>query len=113
MPRGNLLFLALDAEWIGHPDDHWLGFFIHAEAKNVRPRIVSYDIKIVFAPCDVSQIQVRRQNPFTRKVGAGKYLSQGIDNTTAPTRKDSLWFITKWCVVGGWIIAAACELVAG
>lgn len=99
----NLSFFAIDAYWIGHSDYNWLGFLIHVEAKYVRPRIVPHDIKIVFSTCDISQVQVRRQNTFTREVGTSEQLSKGIDSTTATTRKDVLWFITKWCDVGGWV----------
>ena len=103
LPTGDLSFFAIDVYWIGHSDYDWLRFLSYVEAKYVRPRIVSHDIKIVFSPCDVSHVQVRRQNTFTREVRTDEYLSKGIDNTTATTRKDVLWFITKWCDVGGWV----------
>ncbi len=89
-PPANHSFFAIDAYGIGHSDDHWPRFLIHVEAKYGGPRIVPHDIKVELPSCDVSHVQVRPQDTFTRKVGTGEHLPQGIDNTTATTRKDGL-----------------------
>src|SRR5437899_1359493 len=57
---------------------------------------VPHDIKVELSSCDVSHIQIRRQDALARKVGTGEHLPKGIDNATTTTRKDCLWLITKW-----------------
>src|SRR5450759_3683783 len=83
------------------------------EAKDVGPRIVPHDIKVELPPRNFSHVQVRRQDTFARKVGTGEHLPKGIDNTTATTRNDGLWLITKCCLVDIRVIGTTGELVTG
>jgi hypothetical protein len=110
---GTQSFLVLDADRTARADDRELRFFIDVEAEDIRPRVVAHDIEVVLATRDVTQVQVRRQDLFAAKIRSGKHLPQGVDNTAAPTRKDGLRRIPTWGDVGGWVVGASRELVAG
>ena len=74
---------------------------------------MTYDIQVVFALNDLSEIELGCQNRLAIRVRSGQKVAERIDNTTSATSNDGVRIVSVRRTVIGGEIAPPVELVAG
>src|SRR5216683_783334 len=85
---------------------------VDVELKDIRPGIVAHNIQVVLASDDLGAIDLGDQNSFAVRVGSGKKIAEGIDNTTATAANERIRIFSKGRMILSRKVAPTVELVA-
>lgn len=101
------------SSWLHVSNGHGLlRLFVNVKLKNVRPRIVTDDIQIIFSSDDLGAIEFGNQNRFSLRMGSGKEISKRVDDATAAAAHNGAGVFPKDGAIVGREITTAIELIA-
>src|SRR5258705_694472 len=108
--RRNFLF---DVVYLRVRRDGLLRAFVDVELKNIRARIMTNDVQIIFAANNLRTIDFGDQNGLALEVRACQKIAKRVDDATAPARHDGVRIFTEGGVIVHGKIVPAIELIAG
>ena len=92
---------------------HWLFLaFVDLELKNIRSRVVPYDVQIIFPANNLRTIYLGDQNRLTIYVRACKKIPEGVNDTAPAARHDTIRVFAKRRAIIRGKVTPAIELVA-